>query len=286
MQLKKVALAGVALALAGTIPLSLAHEAPPPHARAYAYHFGESGSWLGVSIEDIDKERSAELGLEREMGAEVKDVQPGSPAEEAGIQPGDVILRYQGTPIEGVRQLIRLVRETPSGRTVAIELFRNGSTMDLEATVSERDEDWSSRFDMEGIEIPDIEVPDVEIHGFGIPCGRCPARIGASVDDLTEQLGEYFGVEDGKGVLVREVEKDSPGGNAGLRAGDVIVRVDDDRITDTRELRRAVRVRRDQELELTVIRKGKEKILTLEVPEEAVSSTMPHRVRTIGLKTL
>ncbi len=123
MKLTKVALAVVVMALAGAVPLVMAHEASPPHARAYAYHFGAGGSWLGVSIDDVDAERSQELGLQETAGAEVKDVHSGSPADEAGLQAGDVILRYQGTRVEGARQLTRLVRETPSGRTVTIEVF-------------------------------------------------------------------------------------------------------------------------------------------------------------------
>ncbi len=80
------------------------------------FFFSSGGAWLGVNIADIDGARAKELGLKEERGADVQTVVPGSPAAEAGIKEGDVILEYQGTKIEGVAQLTRLVRETPAGR--------------------------------------------------------------------------------------------------------------------------------------------------------------------------
>ena len=308
MKLKNVAVAGVIFALAGAVPLALAGDARAPHARAYAFHFGEGGSWLGVSIQDVDAERSRDLGLDQVMGAEIKEVQTGSPAEDAGLQAGDVVLRYQGTRVEGVRQFTRLVRETPSGRTVAMEVFRDGSTIDIEATVKEREETWDSHFEMENaiaphinmeefeisdIEIPDIdisdiEVPDVRVHGFRFHGGHHPQRLGASVDNLTEQLGEYFGVKSGEGVLVREVEKDSPGDEAGLRAGDVIVKIDDQDISGTHDLRRAMHQRQGQEFKLTVIRERKEQDLTVRMPEkeEDVSTAPSPPAKTLRIKVM
>jgi len=308
MNLKNVAVAGVIFALAGAVPIALAGESVAPHARAYAFHFGEGGSWLGVSIQDVDAERSLELGLDQVMGAEIKEVQPGSPAEEAGLQAGDVVLRYQGTRVEGVRQFTRMVRETPSGRTVAMEVFRSGSMVDIEATVKNREEVWDSEIEMEhviaphidmdefefpdiDIDIPDInisdfEVPDVRAHSFWFHGGHQPQRLGASVDNLTEQLGEYFGVKDGEGILVREVEKDSPGEEAGLRAGDVIVKIDDQDIGGTRDLRRAMHQRQGQEFKLIVIRERKERTLTVQMPEEEVSTAPSPPAKTISIKVM
>ena len=310
MKLKNVAVAGVIFALAGAAPLALAGDAEAPHARAFAYHFGGGGSWLGVGIEDVDSARAQDLGLKQVMGAEIKDVQPGSPAEEAGLQAGDVVLRYQGTRVEGVRQFTRLVRETPSGRTVAIEVFRDGSMIDIEAEVKERveasdssyDIEWVAppHFNMEDFEFPDIdididipdidisdfEVPDVKVHSLWFYGGQQPQRLGASVDNLTEQLGEYFGVKSGEGILVREIEKDSPGAKAGLRAGDVIVKLNDQDIAGTRELRRAMRQRQDQEFTLTVIRERQEHTLTVRMPDDEVSTAPPAPSKTIGIKVM
>ena len=93
--------------------------------------FRSGGSWLGVQIADVDTDRGKELGLRDVHGAEVQSVSPGSPAEGAGIKEGDVITEYQGSRIEGVAQLTRLVRETPSGRTASIEIWRNGSSKEI-----------------------------------------------------------------------------------------------------------------------------------------------------------
>jgi serine protease Do len=254
---------------------------PSPHDRVFFFHSG--GSWLGVSIADVSAERAKEVGLKEERGAEVKAVLPGSPAEEAGLKAGDVILEYQGTRVEGVAQLTRLVRETPAGRTVGLEVFRDGSARRVQVKMTEReighgphkrlkigrfegpDAEWHDmpEIDLPAIEIPDIEIPDLPLIGALPPS----LRLGAVVESVGKQLGEYFGVKDGEGVLVRSVRKGSPGDQAGLRAGDVIIKVDDERVGDSSDLRQALRDRRDKDLVLTVVRDRREQTLKLPAPK-------------------
>jgi serine protease Do len=248
---------------------------PPGHPRDVIF-FSSGGSWLGVSIADISAERAKELKLREESGAEIRAVSPGSPAEEAGLKEEDVILEYQGSRVEGSAQLTRMVRETPPGRTVTLEIWRDGSPRSVKVKVAEHERPHGPgrMIDKRRIEIPHIDIPEIDIPDIDLPeieaLGSIPVsvRLGASVENLTEQLGEYFGVKGGEGALVRSVHKASPGEEAGLRAGDIIIKVDDERIADTSDLRSALRGRRGKEITLTVVRDRREQRLTVAAPSE------------------
>jgi membrane-associated protease RseP (regulator of RpoE activity) len=242
---------------------------PPRDVERDVLIFRSGGSRLGVGIEDINAERAKDLRLREETGVEVRSVAPDSPAAEAGLREGDVILEYQGTRVESAAQLVRMVRETPAGRTVTLKVWRDGAAREFKVQLAERERPGPGRFRhgrrivIPPIDIPDIEIPDVPELG-ALPTS---VRLGASVENLTDQLGEYFGVKNGEGVLVRSVRKGSPGETGGLRAGDVIVRIDDDRIADTSDLRSALRARRGKEIGLTVVRDRREQKLAIRLPE-------------------
>src|SRR5262249_30890023 len=147
-----------------------------------------------------------------------RSVSPDTPAEKAGLQEGDVIVRYEGETVQSALQLARLVRETPAGRTVAIDVSRNGSMQKLSATLAEgRDRVRVGDFGDFDIEIPHVEampplpaippVPPVadmfrfdgKNHSFLFREGG-PRRLGIEYQELGDQLARYFKVE--KGVLV------------------------------------------------------------------------------------
>jgi len=242
----------------------------PPHDRML--FFSSGGSWLGVSIADVTAERVKELGLKEEMGAEIKSVMPGSPAEEAGLEKEDVILEYQGERVAGAAQLTRLVKETPAGRTVTLDVSRGGSVRSVKVKVSEQEGSDRKRI-VKRIEIPNIEIPPIEIPEIDMPdipmFEGIPStfRLGVSVEDLTGQLGEYFGVKNGDGVLVRSVKKGTPADAGGLRAGDVIVKVDGERIADSSDLRSAMRARRGKTFPIGVMRDRRETSVTVTLPK-------------------
>lgn len=251
---------------------------PRPGRAPHAPHdrmlfFSSGGSWLGVSIADVTAERVKELGLKEETGVEIKGVMPGSPAEEAGLEKEDVILEYQGDRVEGAAQLTRLVRETPPGRTVTLGISRGGASRSVKVKVTEHEGSGHKRIVTKRIEIPSIDIPPIEIPEIDLPeiplLEGIPSsfRLGVSVEDLTGQLGEYFGVKDGEGVLVRSVKKGSPADAGGLRAGDVIVKVDGEKVADSSDLRSAMRERRGRTFPLGVVRDRRETSLTVTLPK-------------------
>lgn len=287
-----VAVGIVALA-AGAAALTVARAGDTPEADKHGKEmrkvmiFRSGGSWLGVQIADVDAARAKELGLKEEMGAEVQSVSPGSPAEEAGLKEGDVITEYQGTRIEGVSQLTRLVHETPAGRNASVKFMRDGAPRTVQVKVGQRDGEHDG--DMEKhIEVMggphgfakvwhqsgDDDTPDVDVENLdevpnltylsGLMGGR--PRLGVNVDTVGKQLAEYFGIKQGHGVLVTSVTKDSPGAAAGLKAGDVIVKVEDESIEDVSDLHMALRDHRDKDVHLTIVRDRREQTVTVPPP--------------------
>jgi serine protease Do len=238
---------------------------------------GSGSSYLGVQTEDVTGDRVGQLHLKEERGVEVTTVDQDAPASKAGLKEHDVILSVNDQKIESVEQLKRVIREIPAGRTVAIGISRDGQPMTLKAQLAERskltDMDHSFNFTMPpmppinipAIHIPPINMPDMDfgpivvIHSF--------ARSGLMVENLTPQLGDFFGVKNGSGVLVRSVEKGSRGEQAGFRAGDVIIRINGSGVTDCSDFSRLLRKRSDNKASITVIRDRKEQNLTLTLPE-------------------
>jgi len=226
------------------------------------------GSYLGVGAIDIDEERAKALNMKEVRGVEIKSVDAESPAAKAGLKEGDVVLDYNGTPVAGIEQFSRLVRETPAGRQVHLNIWRGGATQTLNATIATRpggysmhSDDGSFSFTMPPIPpIPPIDVPQ------GTLSWRS-STLGIESESLNSQLAEYFGVKEG--VLVRAVIRNSPAEKAGVKAGDVIVKVDDRKISNSRDISAALRsLARDKHtFPLTVVRKQQETTLSITLEE-------------------
>jgi len=183
-----------------------------------------AGGYLGVGVVEVDKPGS--------NGVQVKHVDEDSPAAKAGFKEGDVVVEYNGQRVEGVDQFIRLVRETPAGRAVKMQVLRDGATQALTATLGTRKTMWSQ----DGPDFPDFPMPPIP--PLQLPDFRLfphqNAAIGINAQGITGQLAEYFGVK--SGVLVVNVVRDSPAQKAGLKAGDVITRVDGDPVATPHDI--------------------------------------------------
>jgi len=196
------------------------------------------GTYLGVNLAEIGNERAKELKLRETAGVEITRVEEGSPAEKAGLKAEDVVLEYNGQRVEGMEQFGRLVRETPAGREVKLLIGRNGATQTITAAVATRKmkgyggnmKDMFPGFDMPEVHIPDM--PQV------FTTWRSP-MLGVETESLSPQLATYFGVKEG--VLVRSVIKDTAAERAGIKAGDVITKVDGTKVTTPNELVGAIR---------------------------------------------
>jgi serine protease Do len=265
--------------------------APSPHPRALPHPvhqtikvqtFGEGGTWLGVRLEDLAAEKAKELKLAGEYGVIVKDVEEDSPAAKAGVAKGDVIVEFAGEKVRSATQLRRLVRETPPDRTVTLLVNRAGQTKTLSAKLEARE---GGAFEMH-VAPPMPRVPDIEIPEFDFVWRARGARLGISGDELTPQLATYFGVKQGKGVLVREVVVGSAAEKAGLKAGDVIVAVDGKEVATVSKLRRALAGDDEEKrkVTLTIVRDKREQTLTVELePAERIGPRHITRTELLGV---
>lgn len=250
------------------------------------------GGWLGVRLEDITAQKVQELKLPGQYGALVTEVEPDSPAAKAGLQANDVIVDFAGEKVRSVAGLRRMVRETPVDRTVPVEILRNGERSTLNVTIqARRGGNDLFGFSMPGLERPepDLRVPGPELrvppHAFEFTPPGSPwnwfngARLGIRAEDLTEQLAAYFGVKEGKGVLVAEVEKGSAAEKAGLRAGDCIVRVDSKDVSSVDELHQALTSSprgpsNKSQVTLTIVRDRREQTLPVTLEERRMEPMM------------
>jgi len=238
---------------------------------------GGASSYLGVDIADVTSERVSTLRLKEEKGVEVTMVDQDAPAGKAGIKEHDVILTLNGTSVDSAAQLRRMIHETPAGRIITLGLSRDGQPVTVKVQLGDRQKEFSlvgPNMKNFHVEIPEIHVPPIDIPTIQVIVATESARSGLTVENITQQLGEYFGVKGGNGVLVRSVEKGSRAEKAGLKAGDVIVKVNDEAVHDTSDFTHAVRSRKGASVNVGVVRDKKEQNLQMALPEHKESGEM------------
>jgi serine protease Do len=201
-----------------------------------------------------------------------------APAGKAGIKEHDVILTMNGASVESGAQLRRMIHETPAGRIVSLGLSRDGQPMTIKVQLADKHSEFAmahpkaKEFHFEMPNIP--PMPDIDIPSINMVVVTSSARSGLMVENITPQLGEFFGVKNGNGVLVRSVEKGSRAEKAGLRAGDIIVKVNDQAVHDTSDFSHAVKSRSGNSVNVGVIRDKKEQNLNLTLPSRKESGEL------------
>ena len=292
-----------AMLAVGGVRAGAADEPKGPRKRVVRLAGG--GGRLGVSLGDVAAGDVSRLKLSAERGALVEEVGGGSAAEKAGIQAGDVIVRFAGQDVWSAAQLARMVRETPAGRTVDVGLSRDGTSRTVPVTLAQPDRDRLLGFGPGGFhfEMPDLpEIADLPIppvppvppvppefeDGDGnrrfffrrMGQGR---KLGLSYQELGEQLAGYFKVDGG--VLVTEVEEDGPAAKAGVKAGDVIVRFGGKAVKDGGDLRAAL-ADAEGDTAIGVQREGRAMDLTVKIVAGDADAPRPgRRVRRRGDRT-
>jgi serine protease Do len=191
--------------------------------------------WLGVQVQRVTPELAKSFGLDHEHGALVADVQPNSPAERAGLQRGDVIVAFNGQKIEEMNELPRLVAATAPGSQADVTLMRNGQEKVVQLKVGE----------MPG------EQQKAAIEG-GVPEGK----LGLAVQELTPDIARSLGLTNAQGVVVTDVTEGSPADEVGIRRGDVILEVNQQKVANVQEYRSALERVGEAKSVLFLIRRG------------------------------
>lgn len=234
--------------------------------KAKKYKERSKRGWLGVYIQEITTDIKEAMDLKSKRGVLIRDVIEDSPADEAGIKQEDVIIEFEGKKVRDSSNLTRLIRSFSPGAEVKLKILRDGKEKIITVTLGKRRmNEFFYEYEFEPF-LGETERMKPHVYSFSFFSG---SRIGVKVQDLTEQLGNYFGVEDGEGALITEVEGDMPAERAGLKAGDVIVEVDGEEIDDTEDLMGIISDKEEgDKVKIKVIRNRKPESFVVEVEEE------------------
>jgi predicted metalloprotease with PDZ domain len=262
----------IALLLTGfAVSAVAAGPVPQPEALSRAvpgYFYAGGRSYLGVDIRDVTTDRLAVLKLKEERGVEITMVDADAPAGKAGLKEHDVILEFNGTAVESEEQIRRLIREVPPGRAVTLGISRDGNPMKISVQLADHSTVVAQARPRVFVPAPRVQV--FPRNGMDLPfqIQTYSSVLGVQTESLTRQLGEYFGVQNGEGVLVRSVEKGSAAEKAGLKAGDVIIKADNEKLTDRSDLSHILRSHRTGgKMTLVVMRDKHEQTFTVTLPD-------------------
>lgn len=278
-----VVVLGVSAALVVMAPLARAQwDAHKPRLRQDLIRLADfgSGSAIGAAVRDVEEADVSRDKLPSSAGAVVEDVRPDSPAARAGLQDGDVIVEFDGEKVRSARQLIRLVRETPDGRSVRMVIVRDSRRSEMEVK-PEADGPGPMSLRPGALDESMRDLAELgqrfhfDMRDFDGPMFN-RSRLGVTVEELTPQLASFFGVKDG--VLVSSVREDSPAASAGLRAGDVITAVNQNAVATREDLVRVLRDM-DEERDVTIELTRDHKPLSVKATLEAQATGHGRRAR-------
>lgn len=226
----------------------------------------QSGSYLGVGVIEVNQAAASRVGLSEPHGVEVANVAKGSPAQRAGLQRGDVVTKFHGETVQGVEHFVRLVRETPVGREVEMEVASQGGVRPLTVTIGQRKPIFartpSPEMRMRLSEPVDVDIPR--------PTMLVQSRsLGATFESIDGAFARFFGVAEG--VLVREVDPDGVAGRAGLHTGDVITAIEGAAIRQTSDIRMELSRASGEKARLDVMRGKARKRLEIETGRKTIS---------------
>jgi serine protease Do len=191
--------------------------------------FGEvRRGWLGVKIQTVTEDIAESLGVPENTGALVAGITPESPAAKSGIEPGDVILKFDGKDVTTMRGLPRLVAQAPIGKPVDVELLRKGEKKTMQVAVG-RLEDDEDKVSLGAQKPADSEKPS-------------PTSIlGLSLTPITDEMRTKFGFDPKvKGLIVTEIDPQSPAASKNIKVGDVVVEAQQETIIAAEDLNRAI----------------------------------------------
>ena len=190
--------------------------------------------YLGVAIQPVSNQLAKQFGIKVGQGAIVGQVVPGSPAAEAKVEAGDVILTLNNKPVSNPRNLQGIVEQLETGKGYPLEILRNGKKETLTVSIAEMPKNYSAAASDENDEAPGKEPEVAKPSRF--------LELGVEVQEIDKELTEQLGYKGGvKGVLISEVNQDTPAEAAGLKAGMVIEKVGTKVVTSVAEFTAAMK---------------------------------------------
>jgi serine protease Do len=239
----------------------------PQRSHSATLHRAGSLGYLGVGVVDLTDDRVKALKLKDDSGVEVRKVDENSPASKAGLKEDDVVLDVNGKTIDNIEQFQSTIGEIQPGTKVNLTIWRDGAKRTIAATLAERPD---NAFPYLGPDSPNAPMPPMpplpQAFGNAVPAFPADApAVGFYGATLNSQMAGFFGVKEG--VLVWEVAPRTSAERAGLKAGDVVVKVNGTPVTNPREITGLVRSSGKKMIVFTVVRNKKEMTLNVEVSD-------------------
>jgi serine protease Do len=284
----------------GVLALAAGMALPGGGAMLHAAAMGGGGyghasqGYLGVELRDVGDDELGALKMKEARGAEVVNLDHDGPACKAGMQLRDVILQMNGQIIDGEDHLRRLLREIPAGRTVSFVISRDGLMQTLTMMVADRKtvglQAWEQHYTVPdpgprptayGSRFMSSAPPNIATQPkghrdfLGTSMILSSSFTGAQLEVMGPQLAEFFGAEGGAGLLVRSVAGNSPAELAGMKAGDVVVRINSIPVTSGTDWTKTVHENKGRPVPVVVIRDKHEQTLTLTPDGKKRSSVKP-----------
>ena len=253
--------------------LSVAQTTPSTRSRELIMNFSGGASYIGVGLAEVDTDRARQLKLKEEHGVELTHIEEDSPAAKGGLKVHDVVLEYNSQRVEGMEQFARFVRETPAGRDVKLTVSREGAHQNMVIRIGQR-----KSMDRMVAAMPNLpSMPSMPETPRPFIAWANP-RIGIDAEGIEGQLGQFFGVKEG--VLIRSVAKGSSAEKAGLRAGDIITKVDGNAVATAGDITRNIRSARSKKtFPMSIVRDRKEMTVTVTIDESQMENQQQGRRR-------
>jgi serine protease Do len=207
--------------------------------------------------------------LPDDYGVVVNKVVKNSPADKAGLEEEDVVVAFDNTPVHSASELSDMVDESRIGETVMLTIYRDGDKKQVSLDIGARnksddEEEYEGEDDDQNW---GIYMPHSGSRAYRFMDRERP-YMGVSLSGLSKQLGDYFGVKNGRGALITAVEEDSPAEKAGLKAGDVIVAVNDEKVMDAPDVSQLVNdMEEGDTATVEIVRDKRDKTIKVEIGE-------------------
>ena len=245
----------------------------------------DGGGWLGIGIQELDSKIRAKLDIDSDIeGILITEIYDDSPAEEAGLQEHDILVSIDGEEGKDLSDFVKLIKTNAPGTDVEIQVYRDGKMRTVDATLGKRENTfiWKGLEGLAGLEalegleglkaLEHIVIPQIDI---GMSSWGRRGRLGVYIEDVSGDLADYFEIPGGEGVLVEGIVEDSPAEAAGIKAGDIIYKVDGKAVCCTKELVEAIaKMEADEETPIVLIRKGNEVVVQAVVAESEYDKAM------------
>jgi serine protease Do len=191
--------------------------------------------WLGVMIQPVTPEIAKSFGLKETTGTLIGDVLKGGPAEKAGFKRGDVLISFEGKPVDGPNTLRNLVAQTEVGKKVSVVVIREGNEKTIEVAIGEQEAGMQA--------------------SKGKPA-EAPVKSGLTVQELTPEIAKELGYTGEEGVVIAAVDPNSPAADAGLQRGDLIQEVNRQPVKSLEDYNKAMGAVGEKESFLLLVRRA------------------------------